>query len=311
MNRSSLTTDSYQESHLAMPFTGWSRGMYIGLALFTGYLAVMVFLSRSTIEATPVFGRIGYFFFQLMTFGVCLIGLYGALGPTPDSLAMGQRKVFSWWGFFIRSLFMGALFLPFAIMIGQIIFSGAGTGLFIDLGGWEGLTDATKPWGPRLLLAGMGLLLGAVIVGLGLIPLWFLSQSLDNLGVIMRHGSTVANFDQAHYIPGSTVKLSVESGKAKSTDAPRRVFLNFILTQAGAQPASKKGYQREYLHSEYQDLNVSEMQEGFSFTLPERVPGHHVSSAHSNSPEIRYWEILVEEPDQRYWARFLFTVQDH
>jgi len=37
----------------------------VGIILFTGYLAVMVFLSRSTIEATAVFGRIGYFFFQL------------------------------------------------------------------------------------------------------------------------------------------------------------------------------------------------------------------------------------------------------
>lgn len=311
MNRSSVTTDLYQESHLATPFAGWSRSMYIVLSLFTGYMTVMIFLARESIEGTEFLGQIGYFFFQLMIFGVFLIGLYGALGPNPDNQAMGQRRVSSWWGFFIWSLFMGAVFLPFAIIIGRIIFSGAGEGLFIDLGGWEGLTDATKPWGPRLLLAGMGLLLGAAVVGLGLIPLWFLSQSLDNLGIIMRYGTTVANFDQAYYPPGSTLKLNLEGGKSQSPEAVRRIFLNFILAHPGVHPASQKGYQREYLHSEYQDLSLSELQESITFILPERVPGHHVSSAHSQSPEIRYWEILVEEPGQRYWARFLFTVKDN
>ena len=310
IKRASVTSDAYQESHLATVFNGWARGMYWFLALLTGSMAVAVYINQWQIIAAPLVGWAGYYFFLILTAGTFVISLYSALGAMEKGQIERGRVTFSWWGFWVRDFYMAAVFFPFAIIIGQVIFSGAGEGAFIDLGGWDSLLNSATPWSQRIVLGLMGLIIGGVVLVIGLIPVWLLWRSFINLGVQLKKGTTTALFDAMSYAPGEILTVEIKTAYKEKPRASRRVFINLLQIDARAQPPpSKKKYQRHYLYSEYQDLTVEEQATGVSFVLPTSIPDSQPTSAHQDSDQIRYWEILVEEPQRLYWARFLFEVE--
>lgn len=309
-NRSSLTADAYQESHLAAVFSAWSRKMYLFLGLFTGAMAVMVFVQRGQIISEPFLGWVGYYFFQMLSAGIFFMALYGVFTVKERGEIDQGKAIFSWWGFWLRDFFMAAVFAPFALIVGRALFAGAGEGAFIDLGGWDGLTDPTTPWGPRIALGLMGLLILAFLLVMALIPLWLLWRSCGNLWIQLTKGTATAQFDAEQYAPGEPVTVAISNSHSGNPPTARRVFMNLIQRPADVQaPASKKGFMRNYLHSEYQDTTVEDLANGLSFVLPASIPEGIVTSAHLGPDQVRYWEILVEVPQKKYWARFLFLVE--
>lgn len=309
-NRPSLTADAYQESHLAAVFSAWSKKMYLFLGLFTGVMAVIVFVQREEIIPQPLMGWAGYYCAQIMTGGVSLMSLYGVITMKEKGQIDQGRSRFSWWGFWLRDFFMAAVFAPFAVIIWRVLASGAGEGAFIDLGGWDALMDPSTPIGQRIGLGLMALLIGAFLLVIALIPVWLFWRSMINLWVQFSHRTTIAEFDRKRYAPGETVTVEIKTGTRKNPEDKRRVSMNLIQRPADVQaPASKKGFMRNYLHSEYIDTTVEELANGVSFELPGSLPNAEVTSAHLGPDEVRYWEILVEAPLEKYWARFLFLVE--
>lgn len=309
-NRSSLTSDAYQESHLAAVFSAWSRKMYLFLGLFTGAMAVIVFVQRAEIIPQPLMGWAGYYFAQVLTGGMCLMSLYGVITMKQKGQIDQGRSRFSWWGFWLRDFYMAAVFAPFALLVGRALFAGAGEGAFIDLGGWDSLSDPATPWGQRILLGLMGLLILAFLLVMALIPLWLLWRSCGNLWIQLTKGTATAQFDAKQYAPGDSVSIAISNSRASNPATARRVFMNLIQRPADVHaPASKKGFMRQYLHSEYQDTTVENLANGLSFVLPDSIPEGIVTSAHLGPDHIRYWEILVEVPQEKYWSRFLFLVE--
>ena len=310
MERESVTKDEYQESHLASPFGGWSRSSYRFLALITGILAALLYENRKSIITLPLLGWEGYLFFQIMTAGVCIFSLYGAFYNRKSPSSLGSTASFTWWGFWLRDLFMALVFFPFAVVVIRVLLSGAGSGLFIDLGGWDALFHPDTPTGELIPLFLIGMLLVIIMLGLLYVPTLLFYRSLRSLLVQLKHGTSRLVFDQANYAPGEYLNVKITSRLSNRTpNANRRVFLNYIEDFAAVPPTSSKNYKRTYLHTEFQDVTLAELESGISFHLPAELHKAERTYIPTGPNGVNYWEVLVEEPEGLYWARFLFAVK--
>lgn len=310
IERATLTKDEYQESHLAAPFGAWNPGSYRLLALFTGAMAAILYDIREEVIIIPLLGWEGYLLFQIMTGGLCVFSLYGSFYNRNKPRCLGPKAAFSWWGFWLRDFFMALVFLPFAIVVKRVLLSGAGEGLFIDLGGWETLFHPDTPLGKLIPLVLIGTLLVMFMGIMFYVPIWLFYRSLKSLWVQVRHGTTRAVFDRQVYAPGEQVNVQITSQQSSSKpDADRRVYLNYIEDLAVYPPASSKKYKRTYVYTQFQDTTPYFLKAGFSFELPRELTTASGTLIPDGPNGINYWEIIVEEPGTMYWARFLFTVK--
>ena len=306
----SVTTDGYQESHLAHIFITMPRGMHIFLALFSGSMSTVLYLNRDEIIAQPMLRLEGFLLFQILMFGIFLMSFYHVLWAKPRGHIEQGKVFFSWWGFWLRDLFLALVFFPFAVIMTRMPFSGSGKGLFIDLGGLNALFDANTPIMQRAILAVVTFIILLVLLGIAFIPIWLTWRSLVNLFIQLKYGTSTALFDSKSYAPGETLTVKITNASNLKPSAPRRVFINLLERPIRASaPPSSKGYHRNYLYSEFQDVTVRDLEQDLSFVLPNALMGKSITSQHQGPGEIRYWEILVEEPQRMYWARFLFLVE--
>ncbi|MEO1628930.1 MAG: hypothetical protein AAFV25_27535 [Bacteroidota bacterium] len=311
LHRVSTSTDAYQESHLISPSAGWPRGMYLLLALFTGAMAFGLFLRADHIIEQPLLGQAGYWLFQLMTAGVCVLGVNGFLWGGSTQNEHGKTVSFSWLGFFLRDAFMGAVFTPFAILITRLLFVEKVTskGLFADLGGWDAFSDPATPLMEKAILGGIIVLLAAVVLVLAFVPLWLFHRAFLNLLVILRRGNSRAIFAKDAFSAGEPVEVKILVDRPGPANETRRVFLNCLQAQRGEYPPSSKKYKRQYLYTDFCDFSVAELRQGISLELPFSMDGRPIQSDHQGNNKTRYWEILMEEPGKLHWARFFVLVK--
>ena len=308
--RQSVTKDEYQESLLAAPFAGWSKGAYRLLAAFSGWLAVMIYASRISLIVQPMMGWPGYLLFQIMTGGICIIALYGSFYNRRSIKEIGQHATFNWWGYWVADFFMASVFFPFAIVVVRVMLSGAGQGLFIDLGGWEALFHPDTPLNRLIPLFLIGILLVMIMLGMFYIPIWLFYRSLLRLRLQLKHGTNQAFFDQALYHPGQSLQVKITSRlSVQAPEAMRRVFINYLEDFAVNPPGQSKNYQRKYLYSEFQEATLSELEQGILFSLPNTLAFEEGTMTPTGPAAGHYWEILVEEPGKMYWAQFFFKVE--
>lgn len=310
ITRVSLSKDQYQESHLAVPFGGWSRGSYRLLAVFAGAMALLLFEQREAVLNAPFLGWAGYLMFQIMFAGLCVFSLYGSFRNRRYRKDIGARSSFTWWGFWLRELFMATIFLPFAVVVTKVLFSGAGEGYFIELGGWPALFDPATPLAKIVPLFFIGFFMGLLVLLLFYLPLWMLYRSFGRLFIQFKHGLSTAIFDQDTYTAGTTLRVRLYSRQSsRAPMAERRVFLNYVEDLGNVPPPSSAKYKRNYRYTIYQDVNLQQMEQGLVFELPTEIEINGQPHVPTGPDRVHYWEVLVEEPESLYWARFFFVVK--
>ena len=67
--------------------------------------------------------------------------------------------------------------------------------------------------------------------------------------------------------------------------------------------------ERIYLYGDYQDVNPTALSQGITFSLPEQIDGLDNIRTKNTKRELRFWEVVVEEKDQRFFAGFVLDVR--
>ncbi|NJC26313.1 hypothetical protein [Neolewinella antarctica] len=139
----------------------------------------------------------------------------------------------------------------------------------------------------------------------------------------VQRGPLRASFDKEVYDSGDQFRVQVRD-KASLKDGRRyRVHLSYVdeltFTEKTDQAFLREGetrsmYYRDYGFSKFMDVTSAELQRGIDWSIPDFIhPGRSVKrypiTYYKRGVVCRYWELLIEEHNSHFHARFFVNVK--
>ena len=217
----------------------------------------------------------------------------------PNNLTFDQQPVFSYRNRILRNI----IALLWLLIISAVILSN----IFKDLYpfGWEGGMN-------HAYLAKVNVLIGIVCLIFLLIVGYFVWNFFKIFNIALKHGDVKAFFNKSYYHPADTLSVQIKDKQSNNHRLKYRVHLNYVQEKGTVQEKAKERVhkiERVYLYSDYQDVNPTSLSQGITFSLPEQIDGLDNIRTKNTKRELRFWEIVVEEKDERFFAGFVLDVR--
>jgi len=297
LDRANLDKKLYVDN--SMPWVVYLFLFYLGcFGLYGLYAMLMEYTNDgfdlSALGRQPLLSLLpflaGLFVFVWFTFGL----LRGALSSRPKEFKIQHHDFY---GRFIHNL-LGflALTLIFASLVAGVI-DVYRKGEFITL-------NDIKPHYTDLAPS---LLFGFLF---GLIGIYLWQMSLRYLfrigGWFWNRVRLTALFDRESYAPGDTFRVRVFDRVSEQSQRRYRVHLSYVK-EFMRQHKKSKAYAREIVTSAYRDVMAGELHRGIEWMIPKAEEERFTNFSWGQKPH--YWEVLIEEHDSHFHARFFVDVR--
>lgn len=223
----------------------------------------------------------------------------------PNKLSFSQQPVFSYRNRVLRNIIAMIWLLSISIAILATYYND-----MFPTGWQDGVvptywSEVKRHWGDYLLP-------GIVSLIFLLVTVYFIRNFFRIFNIALAHGEVKAFFNKPNYQPADAVTVRIQDKQSNNYRLKYRVHLSYV-EEKGVVDNTKSNQthniKRFYLYNDYQDVSPTALSQGINFTLPESIEGVDNICTLKTKSKLHYWEIVVEEIENYFFAGFIFDVR--